>query len=262
MNEDQELDTDFVPPTDGSWVPRNRANEMVDKEREKNTQIQGLYNTEREENIRLKEQLRTATEVKKPTQKPVLYTRAELNKGVEDNLISQAQADQIYDAQQEEKMDLRFKDLESEITQNVSTSTIVNMQYDEYLSLEPDLLVAGSDIHKKLKAEFNRLAVTFGVPKPNTPENTKMELAAMEGVCGKLDALRTVKKNDITYKNRETSEETESYGDTDLKDDAEGKIAKSVDKSTREYYRDMIKKGFYKNWTEVGEELKYANKRI
>lgn len=250
QQEQEEQQEKFTPPKDGSWVPRDRMNEAVDKVRQELQQ-------EREARIRLEEQFKTQQKTNQQNEK--IYSLAELRQFVDDGKISQDQADAIYENQQEKKFQQKLDQRLNEHLQTTETSRQIDTKLNAYLEVMPDLLTEGSENRNKVAAEYTRLSNIFGAPKADSVEDKKMQVAALEAAFGDVNALKQSKMNDYTRESRETEQETAGQGE-DAPTAEEEKVMKKLDKRRRDYYKKMIDKGFYSGWTDVAKELKYAKR--
>jgi hypothetical protein len=129
-----------------------------------------------------------------------------------------------------------------------------------YLDLIPDLLTEGSKNRTKVAAEYNKLIPVFGAPVPDSLEDKRLQLVALQNAFGDASTLkqqRLARSN--TAGERETHQEYAGQGDEPGASE-DNKVLKGLSKHKQDYYRKMIDKGFYKSWKEVGEELKYASR--
>lgn len=252
-DDDQNTD-DFVPPKDGSWVPRERMNEAVGKAVAPLQQrVEQLIASQ----AQLEQQIQTQETA--PKKDEVVYTLAELRTAVADEKISQAQADAIYDQQSQKSIKSQ---VDSSIKAHLDQSDakrLVDDQLNEYMKLLPDLLKEGSDARTKVATEYNRLATTFGMPVAKSVDDTKLQVAACQVAFGEIEQLRQAKARDVTNENRDTHQEFDGNGQ-DQSTEGDQKVMKKLDSRQRKYYQGMIDKKFYKDWKEVDEELKFAKR--
>lgn len=190
-----------------------------------------LLEEERNARLRLEEQ-------SKPKEKA--YTRAELLDLVEEEKMTQVQADKIW---------------EEQITKNVTTNVLgivknneskkqMSKVLGEYKKLKPDIVINGTVDREKVKSEFDYLVNDLGLPN-----SVETELAAVRNVFGPLDKIK--KKLDL-----ETHQETGGSKPTESKND--GPI-KGLSDRQKQYYSKRIEQGIYKNWKEVEAELSYKS---
>lgn len=242
-------DDKFVPPKDGSWVPRSRMNEAVDK-------VRGELMSEREARIRLEEKVNQLSETKSK-EAETAYTPAQLRAFVEDGRISQEQADSIYQKQQQQEIDRRIAKAVQESTARNEETRSVTMKLEAYKGLIPDLMSDGSQSRAKVAQHYRRLVATFGQQQPDSIGDQRIQLAACEAAFGTVEDIQRRKSLDMTSESRETHQDSGSDSDSGV---AESKVARRLDARQRSYYQRMIDNGFYKDWKEVEAELKYAKR--
>ncbi len=254
----------FVPPKDGSWVPRDRMNEAVENAVGK---VSKELETERESRIRLEEQMRVlqqtpAAPVQAQQLAPVAktYTLAELRLAVEKETISQDQADLVWEKQQNEKVDQRVKQTLDNFTIQTTSNAAVDSGLQAYLDALPDLNKDGADERKKVTAAYNSLTAVLGVPKvAGSVEDKQIQLAALNNCYGSVAALRQKQLNDKdTLEHRDTHQE--SVGDAEPASAKDAKFVKSLTAAKRAYYTRMIASNQYTGWGQVEAEMKYARK--
>jgi len=244
---------DFVPPKDGSWVPRQRMNEAVDKA---TAPLQQKTDSLIAENARLKEQINNkGTE----EQNKKIYTLPELRAFVEKEQISQAQADGIYEQQQKDSVKLQ---VDTAVKDHLTTSDdrrAVETKLDAYLQVLPDLMSEGSDNRAKVATEYTRLSGIFGLPAADSLEDKKLQVEACHAAFGDATQFKQHIERDISKKERETEQGLGS-NDGETITDEDQKTMKKLDAKQKKYYQSMIDKKFYKDWKEVGEVMKYAKR--
>ena len=251
----------FVPPKDGSWVPRDRMNEAVDNAVGK---VSKELETERESRIRLEEQVKTlqTAPVQTPQAVPAtkVYTLAELRLAVEKETISQEQADVVWANQQDAKVDTRVQNALDNFTVQTTSNAAVDSGLQAYLELLPGLNEAGTDERKKVTAAYNSLTAVLGVPKvAGSVEDKQIQLAALNNCHGSAAALKQKQLNGKdTADHRDTHEE--SVGDSEPASEKDAKFVKSLSAAKRAYYTRMIASNQYTGWGQVEEEMKYVRK--
>lgn len=258
--EDQTKDGDqnkqgdeFIPPKDGSWVPRGRMNEAVEKA---TAPLQQKTDSLIAENARLKEQISNkGTE----QQNKKVYTLAELRAFVTDEKISQAQADSIFEQQQQDAVKLQIDTQVQNHLNNSDARHAVESQLNAYLEILPDMMTEGTENRKKVATEYNRLIGVFGLPEAKSVQDTKLQVAACQAAFGDAAQLKQHMDRDVSKEERETYQEIGSNEGETITDEDQ-KTIKKLDPKQKKYYQNMIDKKFYKDWKEVGEELKYAKR--
>ena len=192
-------------------------------------------------------------EIKKPEPKaePKQYTRADLDAAVAKGTIGQTQADAIWEAQTEERL---TKKVRSEVLAEIESSQASNSTDTEiarYRELVPDLTDAKSEISQRCEAVYRRM-IARKLPKGNATA-----LAAVEQVCGPLDALEAAK----TKGRRDTHEETGSGSGQRASD--ESSPVKGLNNRMREHYAGQIAKKVYSSWTDPNlvKEIEYIRER-
>jgi hypothetical protein len=212
--ENQENEKAFIPPKDGSWVPRHRLDQELTKRRDLEEELMELKTA--------------ATSTPTPT-------RAELIKKVEDGELSQADADAIWERELTSKI---VGQLSGALTQReiVQKHTA---EIEKYRELVPEMADDSSPIHAGIVEEYSYLTTTLGMP-----ENTATMIAAVRTKLGSLEKLR-VKGTRRT----ETHQESGGGGD-----EGGGKVDTRISKlpkEKRDYYANMIRIGSYKDWDAV-----------
>jgi len=195
------------------------------------------------------QELKAKTTTAAPAKEP---TRAELLAAVKENLISQEQADAVWEKQIADRATSQALAGAKQLTANETLSVRVNDQLTSYRELVPDAWVDGSDDRKKVEAEFKHL-VSLG--HPSTPAT---EAAAMRAAFGDIAALKLAKNAKPGAKD---SHQEVGGGKPDGKHDDAKDPVKGLDARKRAYYEEGIKRGRYKDWAAVREELKFARPR-
>lgn len=232
----------FVPPEDGSWVPKERLDEATGKLKDQLSTQTGLLTEAREKAARLEGQL--ATEKPEPT-----YTRPQLLALVEEGKLSQGEADVAWEQQLETRIEKKFDKKLDQYTTAAQTQSQITAQVATYKELMPDLMRDSED-RSKVQAEYQYL---MGIGQPPT---VATELAAIRSVFGDIETLKKTKQS---LKQAETYQETGGGG---RPDDAKKGVLKTLSQRETDYYEAGIKKGMYKDWAAVEEELKFANNNI
>lgn len=208
-----------------------RLKSATAKQDEKIDALEVQLQQERDARIRLEE----TPPKKEETQE---YTRAELLTMVEDEQMTQLQADKLWE-----------KQITDSVTQNVLSTVAnvdsqrqVNSALREYKRLKPGISKQGSEDREKVAEEYSYL-VSIG-----QPDNISTELSAVRNVFGPVEKLK--KKIEI-----ETHPEI-GGGEPPAKE--EHKVLKKMSARQKDYYSQRIGT-IYKDWDEVEEELKFSS---
>lgn len=224
---------EFQPPKDGSWIPKDRFDEAINRLKSENQAV-------REQNIRLEERFKADVKEDKS------YSRAELRKMVDEEQINQEQADSIIESQLEKKLEKKLNERLDSATKEQTKGALVNQELARYQSVIPDLMNEGSDNRRRVAEEFSSL---IAIGQPNS---VATELAALRIVFGPVDkAERRNRKLEL-----ETHQET---GGGDKPSEFSKGILKTMSAREKTHYQGQIDKGQLKNWDAVEAELKYAN---
>jgi len=229
----------FVPPSDGSWIPKVRHDEAVNAERARLARVEA-------ELAALKQaQAKPAdTQVKR-------YTRAELNAAVAANQITSDQSDEMWatqireDAKREAKAEVNIAVRAERAQERVDTDL------EEYKRLDPTIMEEGSESRQRVQQEFNYL-VELG-----NPRNTKTELQAVRAALGPIDKLRTAKS---ARRETESHEETGSAGQGSQRRSGPKTAWDALENRQKAYYESAIRNGLYKDKAAVEAELKFTRK--
>lgn len=240
---------EFVPPNDGSWIPRERVNEMVSNAVNSATSNLGREVSELRGRLEQQgEQLKSANAAPKAT-------REQIRARVEAGEMSEAEANDYL-------LEQRLNDMKSEIVESITTTTaqqqresLVTEQIKAYQAKVPSVMAAGSPERTRVVQEFDYLTKTLGMP----PDG-RAELQALRSVLGPVESLGN-KADGTPEHHQETSGSgggDESQGGSQNTDGAPSDLSSAEKK----YYADQIEKGIYKDWDAVKAELKYANTHL
>lgn len=164
------------------------------------------------------------------------YTREELLSMVEDEKITQLQADKLWEQQITENVTNQVLGTVSQL----NSQKQVDRDLAEYKKLKPGIAKTGNEDRTKVAEEYAYL-VSIGLP-----QNTSTELTAVRNVFGPVERLKkTIEK--------ETHQET-GGGEPPPKE--EHKVLKNLTQRQKDYYTPRIGT-IYKNWDEVEKELSY-----
>lgn len=228
---------EWRPPSDGSWVPKARLDTALGQLRE----TRGSLEQVQQRLERLEQKSASNGEGQE-------YTRAQLLAAVEEGQVSQAQADEIWERQIERRVERKMgEEIERRSVQS-QRSTLVTSELNRYKSAVPELLEDGSDVRQRVESEYTFLLSTGLNPGLET------ELAAVRAVLGPADRL----KANPGARRQETHQET-GYGSDSGTGGKDRSFKDRLSPSYRAYYDDQIRKGRYKNWKAVEDELKHAD---
>ena len=236
-------------------IPKERFDEATNKLKDENTRLSNDL-------TRLGEQVKSLQTTSKPKDEtPAIYTRAQLREYVENEQITQEQADTIWDRQVEISTDQKISVAVSAVS--VDTNEKLSVQslagsIDEYIKILPDLGEDNSDNRKKVSKEYNSLSRIIGLPKAGTDKDLKLQVAALERAFGPVEKLREKLKSESD--NRETMESL-GGGEREESSEAPKKGAlKNLSVEKKSYYQKGIDNGRYKDWDAVKEELEFTRK--
>lgn len=208
---------EFVPPTDGSWIPRERLNASLDETRILKVELDKM---KAEEN------------------KPREYSAKELEQAELDGELTREEVDSIKERQIENRILVKVKD-------ELSTTSLVDKQVTEISRYEealPDLQVEGSDLRNKVVEEYRHLT------QMGLADNTGTMVAAIRGVAGPLSAIKATEG--LTRHLSAVPETGGSGGNGQGGGDAKSKLTARE----KDYYDNAIRRGGYPDWDAVFEE--------
>jgi len=239
-------------------VPKERFDEATNKLKDSNQQLQS-------ELARLQGQVETLqnTQSQPTSEEPVqTYTRQQLRDFVENEQLTQDQADQIWDRQVELANDAKIDAAVARVTNSTDeklSSQRVLDRINEFVKILPDIQEDGSDNREKVRREYSALAGVLGEPEKGSDQALKMQLAALERAFGSEDKLREQIRSQSD--DRETMESL-GGGDPDetVSTPKTGKL-KNLSADKRAYYQRGIDQGRYKDWDEVEAELSFERKK-
>lgn len=227
--ENENHDEDHDKDVEKAFAARLKS--ATSKQDEKIEALQEQLQQERDARIRLE----VTPPKKEETQE---HSRAELLQMVEEEQITQLQADKLWEEQ-----------ITANVTQKVLGAVAnndsvkqVNHDLSEYRRLKPGIAKVGSDERVQVENEYQYL-ISIG-----QPNSVSTELTAVRNVFGPVEKLK--KKIDL-----ETHQEIGggSKPPSDEKD-----AIKDMTARQKAYYQTRIDNNIYKDWDEVKAELKYA----
>lgn len=236
---------EFVPPNDGSWIPRDRVNEMVS-----NAVTAANANSGREVS-ELRGRLDALTEAQNKANAAPQFTDAQLRAQVDAGQMTEQEASDIRLQASLTAMEERLGSKMKAENAAANQQRLVTEGVEAYKAKIPAMMVPDSKERARVVAEYNFL-VSLG-----DPANNVTELKAMRAVFGEEKAIG-VKADGTPEHHQETSGSgggDENQGGSQTPDGAPAHLSPDE----RKYYGDQIQKGIYPDWKAVTDELKYAN---
>ena len=192
-----------------------------------------------------------------PTTHPVaqadeqpIYTWDQLQQAVQENKITEGVAHEVWATQNRR---LAVQEATSSVmtqTQARSTAAMVEAEIAKYRNAIPQVLDPSSEQRQRVVREFNRLT-GLGFDK----HDLKTELAALQASFGTVEqVIKAVKPKPEGH--REISSDGSAPSETG---DPKSTAPSSLTEDEKRYYDNAISRGLYKDWTEVREEMKFAN---
>ena len=237
-------DGGWKPPSDGSWLPKVRVDEMVNSAKGEAARVA-------EEAARLRAEVEALKAAKVEAAAPKPLTRAELKSLVEDGKITQEAADTAWDQQLLKAAEIGAIKAANSAVEEQKREGAVKQQLAEYKQLVPAAYENGTKERARAEKEFNKL-VELGFPN-----NLATEVAAMRATFGDPEAIKAARS---TGKNGPGESHAEvGGGDRPGGNgaDADGK-PKGLTPRQDAHYSNLISRGVMKDWKAVAEELKFA----
>ena len=228
----------FVPPKDGSWIPRERLDEAVGKHRSRADAAEAKLAALEAERAQERDE-----------QKPQI-TRAQLAEAVSKGQLTEEQAEARWEQQLKAQV-------VKEVTKTVTTQNAQQQQLSkvdailgEYRKLIPAIWQEGTPERAKVTAEFRHLVDVLGEPDSPTTEAKACRMAY--GPTERIQELTRQRQNG----------NPESGGGGGGNDPAPKKFEFSA--RQKAHYQGMIDAGHYPGgWKnpELVKELEFAAKR-
>ena len=242
------------------YIPKERFDEATNKLQKKNEALSNdLANLQGQFSV-----FQQTQNAQSPSETPVTYTRAQLRAYVDDEKLTQEEADEYWDAQTELAQDRKFAAFRQEVNSNTNdklSTQSVSAKVDEYIKILPDLSDEGSDNRTKVKGEYDSLVKTLGRPKPGTDQELKLQLSALERSFGPTEKLKEkLKSSDEDHETMESLGGGEGSENESDKVPAKGAL-KNLSAEQKTYYQKGIENGRYKDWDDVKSELEYTRKK-
>ncbi len=230
-------------PNDGNRVPWQRAQEMANK---------AAANVRSELQAKI-DKLESELKQRQADPPKRQYTRAELQKAVDEGTINEATRDQILFDQEREKLATELKQEVRSEFETERKSSGVRSQIQQYAAAIPSLMDETSDERQRVVQEFSNLVYQYGLDK----DDLQTELLAIRNVFGPVESVQSKGERDL-----ETHQETDTSGGGSEGKGNESGVPKGLSKREKAYYQSQIDKGRYKDWKEVGDELKFADNEL
>lgn len=245
-------DGEWKPPSDGSWLPKKRVDEMVNEAR-------GREQRAADEAARLRSELEAERAERAKQDKadpPRQYSRTELNQLVADGKITQDAADAVWERQVEERATAKATEAATAVVAKREREATVAAQLKEYRELVPVAWETGSKERARVGREYEYLVKNLGYPG-----NQATEVAALRAAFGDPADIRQARS---AGRNGPGESHEEVGGGERPGDGGEDKgdgPPKGLTARQKAYYETGISQGRYKGWKEVREELKFARPR-
>ena len=233
------------------WIPKERFQEVIDQRREKEAELE----REREHRIRLEEQLKAKETPTTPTKTQPTYSRADLQKLVEEGRITQTDADAYMDDLIEQRAVQRARsEIDAKLTESQKFST-VQSRLNEYVSLMPGLRQPSSEEFKRAAQEYAFLVDLEGLPKTELQKRT-MELKAVRMAYGDVSTIKARTASSTTTPEREVPMETHSSNHRPPSVNGRDPIKDLTPAQKAHYEKMFMKSNDYPNgWEDVRKEL-------
>lgn len=202
------------------------------------------------------ENLKKAPAAPRQEPQPQEYSRADIERAVEDGRISRPEAEALWATQTERRAIKAATDAATQAVERRATDDMVSSAIGEYSAVVPKAFQDGTAERAQVRKEYDRLV---GLGQPATRAT---ELVALQITFGGIEGLRAAAG---AQRERITSQEGGAGGGQSRRDsgeDANGvpRDLKLTDRQTAHYTR-LIDRGVYKGWDDVRAELKYAKGR-
>ena len=234
-SQQEEGKRDTSIPNDGSFVPRERLNDVL----EDNRLLRG-------DNDQLRGQVSTQQTPPTPERE---YTRSELGQKVEDGAMSQEEAGRILDTQADRRTKQTVTAAVREAVSETTGNQRLQAQVDSYTAAIPEVAQTGSEARKKVEKEYQYLT---GL---GHPQSVATEVAALRAAFGPADLIRSGKPAQETHQETGGSDESDDGGSSDGP-------PKGLSRDAKKHYGDQIDRGMYADWAAVSKELEGASASV
>lgn len=240
----------FVPPADGSWVPRERLNE-------KDAEIRTLSERLATLDGRMTELSRSQTQERARQPEPVkTYSREQLRAAVAGGQITQDRMEDIWAEQTARQTTEAARTAAMEVVTATTGANRLDTEFLKYKAAKPDAFVEnGNADRRKVKDEFDFL-VAHG-----SPATRETELAAMRAAFGPAEKLGSMREREPTHESHQEimSGSSNRGGDQGTDEDSPSRPPKGLTKDEHAYYADAIAKHVYADWNGVRKVMKHSN---
>jgi len=233
-------------PKDGEFVPKTQFIAALNSaERKREAEVASLQGRLQELEAQVKA---------KPDDQPKRLNRADLRAAVEAGQISQDQADGEIDRQNREDAENRAHRVALETVSAAKRTELINSEVARYKAAAPEILDDAHDTRKSIRGAFSGL-VELG----DDPRDVATQLKAIRSVLGPIDRLEKARSGTAQHV---THQEFGGGSGGDQGKPKTGKLTEQLNAGSRAHYEDGIKRGRYKDWAAVEDELKYASPAV
>ena len=236
----------WKPPSDGSWLPKVRVDEMVNDAR-------GAASRATEEAARLRAENEALKAAKATVEAPKPLSRADLNNLVADGKITQESADAHWERQVVETAERRARAAAAQEVQGQKREQVVSDQLAEYRKLVPAAWEAGAKERAKVEREFKAL-VEMGFP-----DSKVTEVAALRAAFGDPEVIRASRSTGRSGPGEAHAEV--GGGDRPGETGEQDGMPKGLTAREQAHYQNLISRGIVKDWKQVAEERKFIRKK-
>lgn len=236
---DESVETpDFQPPSDGSWIPRDRLNREVAAKRAAEERAEAA-----------EKELRESRQTAAPTP-------GEPDWAVE--LQKVRDGEKSFEEYESKRDEWRTKRILERVTSEVQTSnrdSKLTEQINQYESAVPELLDVESDTYKAVAEEYRHNVYDLGLP-----DNAGTMLAALRSKLGPLGGIKHSAKA-----KPEADTDTETAGGAGEREESGKpngkKLFDKLPEGRKDFYRKALDRGGYRNIGEVYSELEFQASR-
>lgn len=180
------------------------------------------------------------------------HSASELRRMIEEEEITQGQADDIIQNQTNDRITKRVDEEVHERVTAAANKSKIDGEISRYIEAQPDAASEGSDIHTKVSTEYRYL---LGI---GHEDNTATQLSALRAALGPVERLNMTPPG---KGERETHQEsTGSGGEGEGRSEESGAWPKGMNKGHRDYYTDLINKGIVSDRKAAIDEFNYKPK--
>lgn len=240
----QQGDGEWKPPSDGSWLPKVRVDEMVNE-------AKGAAARSAGEAAELRARVTALESGKAKAEEPKPISRAELRQLVEDGKITQDAADAHWDKQVIETAKSEAAKAARGEVEGQQREQMVNRQLEEFKALVPAAWQVGAKERAKAEREFKAL-LEMGLP-----DNKVTEVAALRAAFGDPEVIRAARSLGKSGPGETHVEVGDGERPGESGADADGK-PKGLTAREEAHYQNLINRGIVKDWKAVVEERKFV----